>query len=56
MIKKVISLALLVTIFNTAMAQTPDKNINKLCGCFEVEFKYAETFSPNQIINFLKEK
>lgn len=22
-------------------------NVNKLCGCFEVEFKYAETFSPD---------
>lgn len=31
-------------------AQTPkDKpNVDKLCGCFEVEFKYAETFSPKQ--------
>ena len=28
-------------------AQTPDKNINSLCGCFNVEFKYAETFSPD---------
>lgn len=24
------------------------KNIEKLCGCFDVEFKYAETFSPNR--------
>ncbi len=23
------------------------KNIEKLCGCFEVEFKYVETFSPD---------
>lgn len=23
------------------------KNIEKLCGCFDVEFKYAETFSPD---------
>ncbi|MEJ0103163.1 MAG: DUF6607 family protein [Bacteroidota bacterium] len=23
-------------------------NIDKLCGCFEVEFKYAETFSPDK--------
>jgi hypothetical protein len=30
-------------------AQAPkDKiNVDKLCGCFEVEFKYAETFSPD---------
>jgi hypothetical protein len=24
------------------------KSIQQLCGCFEVEFKYAETFSPNK--------
>jgi hypothetical protein len=23
------------------------KNLDKLCGCFEVSFKYAETFSPD---------
>lgn len=47
MIKKITSLALLAIILNPAIAQTPDKNINKLCGCFEVEFKYAETFAPD---------
>ena len=47
MMKKLAGLALIATIINTASAQTPDKNINKLCGCFEVEFKYAETFSPD---------
>lgn len=26
---------------------TGRETINKLCGCFEVDFKYAETFSPN---------
>lgn len=33
----------------SAGAQTVSerKNIEKLCGCFEVEFKYAETFSPD---------
>ncbi|MBL7739031.1 MAG: hypothetical protein JNK14_07420 [Chitinophagaceae bacterium] len=33
----------------TANAQAPkDKQIiDKLCGCFEVSFKYAETFSPD---------
>ena len=29
-------------------AQTDGKKVvDKLCGCFEVSFKYAETFSPN---------
>jgi hypothetical protein len=28
--------------------QTPGKkNVDALCGCFDVEFKYAETFSPD---------
>ncbi len=28
------------------------KNLEKLCGCFEVEFKYAETFSPDRNYKF----
>ena len=52
MMKKLISLALIATILNNASAQTPDKNINTLCGCFEVEFKYAETFSPDANYKF----
>jgi hypothetical protein len=28
------------------------QNIDKLCGCFEVEFKYAETFSPDTAYKF----
>ena len=35
-----------------ATAQTADKNINSLCGCFNVEFKYAETFSPDTAYKF----
>ncbi len=44
----IIPAALLLSL--TAMAQAPkDKpNVDKLCGCFEVEFKYAETFSPDK--------
>ena len=40
-----------------ATAQTPDKNINNLCGCFNVEFKYAETFHlmKNYIFTTAKE-
>lgn len=37
----------------TLQAQVKDRpNIDKLCGCFEVEFKYAETFSPNADYKF----
>ncbi len=50
--KKLIGLALIAMAFNAASAQTPDKNINTLCGCFEVEFKYAETFSPDPNYKF----
>ena len=34
----------------TATAQSPQDKatiLNNLCGCFDVEFKYAETFSPD---------
>ena len=36
----------------TAQAQKGKENVDKLCGCFEVEFKYAETFSPNPSYKF----
>jgi hypothetical protein len=52
MIKRFTSLAILVSAISVATAQTPDKNINKLCGCFNVEFKYAETFSPDPNYKF----
>jgi hypothetical protein len=52
MMKRITSLAILVLVIATAKAQTPDKNINNLCGCFDVEFKYAETFSPNENYKF----
>jgi len=32
--------------------QTGKKNIDKLCGCFDIDFKYAETFSPNPDYKF----
>jgi len=50
--KRTIRLAFLALAINTATAQTPDKNINNLCGCFDVEFKYAETFSPDENYKF----
>jgi len=46
---KITALFLVIISCFSAGAQTAtDKQaVNKLCGCFEVEFKYAETFSPD---------
>lgn len=51
---KISALSILLFAALSAGAQTPkDKqNVDKLCGCFEVEFKYAETFSPDQNYKF----
>jgi hypothetical protein len=50
MTKATIWLSALMLAGGIATAQAPrDKqNVDKLCGCFEVEFKYAETFSPKE--------
>jgi len=41
------NLILLSTIISISLHAQSDKTIiNNLCGCFEVNFKYAETFSP----------
>ncbi|MEO5564170.1 MAG: DUF6607 family protein [Chitinophagaceae bacterium] len=57
--KKIMGLAAIVLIAGSVKAQTgkaqtlPDaQDVNKLCGCFEVEFKYAETFSPDKKYKF----
>jgi hypothetical protein len=52
--KKVIGLLAAAIVMIAANAQTPrDKQyVDKLCGCFDVEFKYAETFSPDQDYKF----
>src|SRR5689334_17641190 len=44
------SLALAANAQNT-LPETK-KNVDKLCGCFNVEFKYAETFSPDPNYKF----
>jgi len=45
--KKLIGIVGGLVLGTAAFAQTNGKEVvNKLCGCFEVEFKYAETFSP----------
>lgn len=52
MIKRLTGLAFALAAIHTAAAQTNNKNINALCGCFNVEFKYAETFSPDENYRF----
>lgn len=55
MMKKLVLLLIISTAGTVVQAQTkentdPDtgrKVIDKLCGCFQVDFKYAETFSPD---------
>ena len=47
--KKITGLLAAFAIITASNAQpAPDKTaVNKLCGCFQVDFKYAETFSPD---------
>ncbi len=44
--------AILTSIVSNAQAPKDREQINKLCGCFEVDFKYAETFSPDPNYKF----
>ena len=60
--KRIIGVVIAVVLFLSVNGQqsqqdekthTADKQaIDKLCGCFEVDFKYAETFSPNPDYKF----
>lgn len=52
--KGLIALVLLFATVITTQAQQVEgkKNIEKLCGCFDVDFKYAETFSPDTSYKF----
>jgi len=52
-LKKILLAALLpVSLSAAAQLQEGKKNIEKLCGCFDVTFKYAETFSPDSSYKF----
>jgi len=53
-VKKAIYSALAIALLGTdATAQQKDKkNIESLCGCFSVNFRYAETFSPDDKYKF----
>ena len=52
--KRTLSWAVVILLAGSLQAQgLKDKqNIEKLCGCYEVEFKYAETFSPDTSYKF----
>ena len=46
--KRAVVIFLLNLSFYTAISQVDArKSIESLCGCYEVKFKYAETFSPD---------
>lgn len=49
--KIAIPVIILMTSLNT-LAQNGKQVVDKLCGCFEVDFKYAETFSPDPNYKF----
>ncbi len=48
--KIILQFSLILLAASPLMAQKAEgkKNIENLCGCFEVTFKYAETFSPDE--------
>jgi len=54
MSKRILALMVLAatTLFANAQQQEGKKNIEKLCGCFDVDFRYAETFSPDTSYKF----
>lgn len=54
MLKKLFLPAALLATSMAAQAQLAEgrKNINKLCGCFDIDFKYAETFAPDAAYKF----
>ena len=52
-----ITLTILSLAANIAVAQTDGKkNIEKLCGCYDVKFTYAETFAPDSNYNSMTGK
>lgn len=45
---------LLACLYGAAQTETEIQSIKSLCGCFEVDFRYAETFSPDKNYQFAK--
>ncbi|TAG31372.1 MAG: hypothetical protein EAZ35_04085 [Sphingobacteriia bacterium] len=53
--KKVLAVVLLLISFSGfSQLKVGKDNIAKLCGCFEIDFKYVETFSPDTAYPFHK--
>lgn len=52
MIRIITALFIFLSAMGVTNAQTSNQNINSLCGCFNVAFKYAETFSPDTAYKF----
>jgi hypothetical protein len=52
MTKLVISIAALLLGMDVQAQHDEKKIVEKLCGCFEVSFKYAETFAPSPDYTF----
>lgn len=52
--KQLFLLPILALVFISAKAQNANdkKQLENLCGCFEVSFKYAETFAPDRNYKF----
>lgn len=50
--KKITLLLGAAMVTGIALAQNGKENIDKLCGCFEVSFKYVETFAPEKDYKF----
>ncbi|WP_202630193.1 DUF6607 family protein [Sediminibacterium roseum] len=54
--KKILFLFVATLLITTSFAQSKKEKdaIKSLCGCFDVDFMYAETFSPNSAYSFKK--
>lgn len=52
MTKRILAMVAMLATGSMANAQNGKENIEKLCGCFSVNFKYAETFSPDAKYKF----
>lgn len=50
--KKIFSIVVFLGAGCSVFAQKGKENVDKLCGCYEVSFKYAETFSPDTSYKF----
>ncbi|MCD2424054.1 hypothetical protein LQ567_14845 [Niabella pedocola] len=50
--KKIVFMFSAIITTTVLVAQTGKENIDRLCGCFEVSFKYAETFAPEKEYKF----